>query len=337
MLRGSKSVVIFLLCTGMLLLFTACGGQGPSKDSKGTAADKFPNKPITIISHTNAGSPTDVMARQLGKAAESILGQTIVVENKPGGGGATQIAALMAAPPDGYTLAACTPTQVGLLQNTLKEKYNIDSFAWLSRVQIDPYILVVRADSPWKNLKDLVEYGKQNPNKLKVGGYGAIGSGHNIAFNIFAKEAGFSAAWVPYEGTNDAVTALLGNHIDVANSNPGQVDQYVESGKLRILGVMAEKKLPELSEVPTYAESGYPADTSWMQFRGIFCSKDVPVEIQNKLSEAFLKAMQSPEFKEYMKSTRQIDGSMGVKEFTTFVQKQDKVTEQWYKELGIKG
>jgi putative tricarboxylic transport membrane protein len=184
------------------------------------AQDKYPSRPITIISHTAAGSPTDLMARQLGKASEPFLGQPVVVENKPGGSGAMQVAALLSSPADGYTLAAVTATQIGAWESTLKGKFNIDQFAWITRVEIDPYILVVQVESPWKTLKEFVAYAQKNPNKLRVGGYGAVGSGHNVAFKILAKAAGFQAVWMPYEATNAAVTALLGGHIDAANSNP---------------------------------------------------------------------------------------------------------------------
>jgi tripartite-type tricarboxylate transporter receptor subunit TctC len=321
----SKSVVV-LLVAGICLL-TLGGAQ---------AQDQFPTKPITIISHTAAGSPTDLMARQLGKAAEPLLGQPVVVENKPGGSGAMQVASLLSSPADGYTLAAVTPTQIGAWESTLKGKFNIDQFAWISRVEIDPYILVVQADSPWKTLKEFVEYAKKNPNKLRVGGYGSVGSGHNVAFNILAKAGGFQAVWMPYEGTNAAVTALLGGHIDAANSNPGQVTQQVEAGKLRILGVMAEKRLKDLPDVPTYAEAGYSVDSGWSQFRGIFGRKGIPQPVQAKLSEVFLKAIKSPPFQDYLKKTSQEDGSMDLTAFTEFIQGQRKITAQWYQELGIK-
>jgi tripartite-type tricarboxylate transporter receptor subunit TctC len=301
-----------------------------------SAQGKFPTKPITIISHTAAGSPTDLMARQLGKAAEPLLGQTVVVENKPGGGGAMQTAALLSSPADGYTLAAVTPTQIGSWESTLKGKFNIDQFSWIARVEIDPYIIVVQAGSPWKTLKDLVEYGKKNPNKLKVGGYGSTGSGHNVAFTIFSQAAGIKTVWMPYEGTNAAVTALLGGHIDVANSNPGQVTQHVEAGKLRILGVMTPKRLKGLPDVPTYAEAGFPVEEGWVQFRGIFGRKGIPQPIQTQLSDVFLKAIKSATFQNYMKNAQMEDGSMGTEEFTAFAKQQGALTAKWYQELGIK-
>ncbi len=300
------------------------------------AQDKFPDRPITIITHTSAGSPTDLMARHLGKAAETFLGQPVVVENKPGGGGAMQVAALLSAPADGYTLAAVTPTQIGAWESKLKGKFSVDQFCWIARAQIDPYILVVQADSPWKTLKEFVEYAKQNPNKLRVGGYGSVGSGHNVAFNILAKSAGIQAVWMPYEGTNAAVTALLGGHIDAANSNPGQVAQHVEAGKLRILGVMSDERLKSLPNVPTYAEAGYPVDAEWAQFRGIFGRKEIPAPVQEKLCDAFLKAIKSDAFQDYLKKTDQEDGSMDIKAFTAFINAQRGLTVRWYKELGIK-
>jgi len=247
-----------------------------------------------------------------------------------------QVASLLSSPADGYTLAAVTPTQIGAWESTLKGKFNIDQFAWISRVEIDPYILVVQAESQWKTLKDFVDYAKKNPNKLRVGGYGSVGSGHNVAFNILAKAGGFQAVWMPYEGTNAAVTALLGGHIDAANSNPGQVAQQVEAGKLRILGIMAEKRLKDLADVPTYAEAGYPVDAGWSQFRGIFGRKGIPQPIQVQLSEVFLKAIKSPSFQDYLKKTNQEDGSMDLAAFTEFVQGQRKLTAEWYQELGIK-
>jgi putative tricarboxylic transport membrane protein len=247
-----------------------------------------------------------------------------------------QVAALLSSPADGYTLAAVTPTQIGAWESTLKGKFNIDQFAWITRVEIDPYILVVQAESPWKTLTEFVAYAQKNPNKLRVGGYGAVGSGHNVAFNILAKAAGFQAVWMPYEGTNAAVTALLGGHIDAANSNPGQVTQQVEAGKLRILGVMSEKRLKDLPTVPTYAESGYPVDTGWSQFRGIFGRKGIPQPIQAQLSEVFIKAIKGPAFQDYLKKTHQEDGSMDLNAFTEFIKNQKKLTAQWYQELGIK-
>lgn len=336
--RGTFWLVVLIL--SMTLVLIGCSQKpAPTTADKPSseppkASDNFPNKPVKILVHTSAGGPTDLMARELAKASESFLGGTIVVENKPGGSGATQMAAVKAAAPDGYTLATITPSQIGIWNGTLKGQYSVDSFSYVSGIQLDPYIIVVHTDSQFKTLKDLVEYMKINPNKLSVSGFGAVGSGHNVAWNIFADNAGVKANWTPYESTGDAVTALLGKHVDIANSNPGQVSQHVKAGKLRILGVMADKKLESYPDVPTYAEAGYTVDTSWAQFRGIYGPAGISEEVAQKLSSAFAKGVQTAEFKKYMKDSELEDGSMDHKKYTEFIKKQDKTTLDWLKKLG---
>jgi tripartite-type tricarboxylate transporter receptor subunit TctC len=310
----------------------SAGAQGGTANE--TQKTDFPSNPITIIVHTSAGGPTDLMARELAKAASPILGQSIVVENRPGGSGATQMAAVATAKPDGYTLGTLTPSQIGAWNSNLKGKFSIDSFSYIQGVQIDPYIIVVNAESPYKTLQDLIEDMKKNPNKITVGGYGAVGSGHNVAWNILAEKAGVKANWTAFESTGDAVTALLGKHIMVANSNPGQVSQYVKAGKLRILGVMADKRLESFPDVPTYAEAGYPVDTSWAQFRGIFGPANIPQDVVDKLNSAFSEAMQTEEFKKYMQTAQLEDGNMNQEEFTNYVKNQDKLSVEWLKKLG---
>lgn len=331
-----------LVCVSLVLVFSllAVAGCGVSEDNasetgkKDSGAD-FPNKPITILVHTKPGGPTDLMCRELAKAAEPILGQTIVVENRPGGSGATQMAALKSAGGDGYTVGSITSTHVGQWNSNLKGQFGVDDFSYVARVQIDPYIIVVHADSPFNNLQELVDYAKKNPGKLKVGGYGGVGSGHNIAWSIFAETADIETTWVPYDSTGEAVKALLGKHIDVANSNPGVVSQFVETGQLRILGVMSDERLQEVPDIPTYVEQGFDVDTDWIHFRGIYAPAGVPEEVLEKLSTAFLEAMQTEEFKKYMKGSGMLYGGMDHNEFTQFIQKRNQLTEKWLQKLGV--
>lgn len=340
-----KRNFLFFILLILSIVLAACSSGPSSSDGAGGGTEEstsqnegelnFPTKPITIIVHTNSGGPTDLMARELARAAEEVLGSTVVVENRPGGSGATAMAQVYSAEADGHTLGAMTPSQIGLINGTLKEQYDVSDFSWVSRAQIDPYVLVVNSESPFETIDDVVEYLKENPKKLNVGGYGAAGSGHNVAWNIFAETAGVEANWTPYESTGDAVTAILGNHIDIANSNPGQVSQYVEAGQLRILGVMAEERLADLPDVPTYEEAGYPVDTSWAQFRGIFAPEDVPEEVLEKLSEAFMEAYQTESYVSYMESAQMVEGSMGYKEYTEYIERQNQLTKEWYERLGV--
>ncbi len=344
-----KGIIFSITVILSLILVTACGSGGAENSTNGAVntpvaggdtsenqeQTKFPDKNITIIVHTSAGGPTDLMARELAKAAGPILGTDIVVENKPGGSGATQMAALANSKPDGYTLGTLTPSQIGAWNGNLKGQFSRDSFTYVQGVQIDPYIIVVHADSPYQTLQDLIDDMKAKPGQITVGGYGAVGSGHNIAFNILAEKAGVDAAWTAYESTGDAVTALLGKHIVAANSNPGQVSQYVKAGQLRVLGVMSEERLASMPDVPTYKESGYDVDTNWAQFRGLFAPAGVPEDVLKVLNDAFSEAMQTEEFKTYMKNAELEDGTMNSREFTEYVNKQDQLSVKWMERLGI--
>lgn len=347
-IKGLKRFSVIALSLVMsAAVFTGCSQSTTQNTTQGAApgapqgeanADaettvNFPTKPVTIIVHTKAGGPTDLMARELGRAAEPLLGQPVVIENKPAGSGAAQMSSLTTAAPDGHTLATITPSQMGQWNSNLKDQFKLDSFSYVSGVQIDPYIIVVHADSPFQTLQDLINHAKENPGKLNVGGYGAVGSGHNVAWNILAEKAGVQANWTPYESTGEAVTALLGKHIDIANSNPGQVSQYVESGDLRILGVMADKRMADFLDVPTYAEAGFEVETAWAQFRGLFGPAGVPDEVLAKLSEVFKEAMETEQFKTYMKNAQMEDGAMDYKVFTEYIRKADALTVEWLEKL----
>ncbi|MBP1154525.1 MULTISPECIES: tripartite tricarboxylate transporter substrate binding protein [unclassified Paenibacillus] len=337
---SKKSASILVASVFGLQVLTGCGtsatesqGQGASPAAAEKPAVDFPTKSVTIVVHTKAGGPTDTMARELAKAAEPLLGKTVMIENQPGGSGASQMAELAKAKPDGYTLGTLTPSQIGMWNSNLKEQFKVDSYSYVSGVQIDPYVIAVHSESPYKTLQDLVDAMKAKPKTINVGGYGAIGSGHNVAWNIFAEKAGVQANWVPYESTGEAVTVLLGKNIDVANSNPAQVSQYVKSGQLRVLAVMAEERLPEFPDVPTYKEAGYEVDTSWAQFRGIYAPAGIPEEVLQKLNDVFGEAMQTEGFKNYMKSAQMVDGAMDHKQFTEYVNKQNNLTKEWLEKL----
>ncbi|MDN5347554.1 MAG: hypothetical protein PWP65_1118 [Clostridia bacterium] len=341
---------VLILGLVVALVVAGCGGKGqaPQETSKGQQeaqqkeqqaekkADDFPTKPIQILCASKAGSPVDVMARTLAKHAEKYLGQPITVVQKTGGSTANQQAAMLAAPADGYTLGTVTPSAIGAWNTNLKGQFSMDQYDFIVRVQADPYVVVVNANSPFKTLKDMVEWAKQNPGKLKAGGFGSTGSGHNVAFNLLAKAANMPFTWMPFDGGSEAVAAVLGGHIDVCNTNPGNVLQHVQAGKLRVLGVMYDERLDALPDVPTYKEAGYDVDTSWIQWRGIFAKKGIPKERIDKLADAFLKAIKEPEFQKYLKDTNQLDGSMGPEEFTAAAKKTDKILKEILAELEMK-
>ncbi|PJX20267.1 hypothetical protein CAP48_17770 [Advenella sp. S44] len=299
------------------------------------AEDSFPNKPITIVVHTGAGSSTDIFARELAQGARKVFGKPVVVVNRPGGSGATQMAFIKSAPPDGYTVGVNTASHLTAMQSNLKGVYKWQDFSWITLNQLDPYVTVVAADSPYKTLKDLVEGGKKEGVNLKIGGFGTVGAAHNIGFNLLADKANMPFTWVSYTGGPQAMTALLGKHIDAVNTNPGPALQFAAAGRVRVLGILDDKRAESLPDTPTYAEAGYPVDTSWKQIRGIFGPKDIPLEIQKKLADGFFKAMQTPAFQKYMKDTAQIAGDEGPEQYPAYIEKIDSVGSEWLKKLGL--
>lgn len=320
---------------GQGLVMSVAMVAGMAASSAQAAQDGFPSKPITIVVHTGAGSSTDIFARELAQGAGKVFGKPVVVVNRPGGSGATQMAFIKSAEPDGYTVGVNTASHLTAMQTNLKGIYKWQDFSWITLNQLDPYITVVAADSPYKTMKDLVEAGKKDGVNLKVGGFGTVGAAHDIAFNLLADKAKMPFTWVSYTGGPQAMTALLGKHIDVVNTNPGPALQFAAAGRVRILGILNEARVDSLPDTPTYAEAGYPVDTSWKQIRGIFGPKDIPMDIQKKLADGFFKAMQTPAFQKYMKDTAQIAGDQGPDTYPAFVEKMDGIGAQWLKKLGL--
>jgi len=307
----------------------------PGLVAKAQAAASFPDKPITIVVHTGPGSSTDIFARELAMAAEPVFGQPVVVVNRPGGSGATQMALLKEAKPDGYTVGVNTASHLTAMRTNLKDVYKWQDFSWITLNQLDPYITVVSADSPYKTLKDLFDAGKEAGASLKVGGFGTVGAAHNIAFNMLADEASTPFTWVSYTGGPQAMTALLGKHIDAVNTNPGPALQFAEAGRVRVLGILDDQRAGSLPDTPTYTEAGYKVDTTWKQIRGIYGPKDIPMDVQEKLAAGFFKAMEAPSFQKYMDVSAQIAGDKSTTEYTEFIDQMDQIGYEWLKKLGV--
>ncbi|MDF2618942.1 MAG: hypothetical protein K0S00_1601 [Xanthobacteraceae bacterium] len=301
----------------------------------GARAD-FPDKPIRYLLHVSPGGATDVMARKLAIAMEKILGVPLVVENKPGGRGATQLAELAAAKPDGYTIGAVTSTHIGAFNQTLKQ-YKVDSFDWIARLVNEPYLIVVNKDSKITSMKDLVEAANAKPGSVVMAGF-VRGSGGHFAWEIMAKSADLDSKkvrWVPFDSVGDAVTAALGNHAEVAIAYVDLVKTHVQAGNLRVVAVMSDKRVPQFPDVPTLKEQGYAADTSWQQMRGIIGPKGIPEPIKAKLAEAVKQALETPELKAYMEESALIPAFQGPADFTANAQRENAVTKEWMTTLGL--
>lgn len=292
--------------------------------------------PVRYVLHVSPGGATDVMARALSNELQKQTGQTFVVENRPGGRGASQLAELKRSAPDGTTIGAVTNTHIAAFNQTLRS-YNVDSFDWIAKLVYEPYIFVVRADSPIKSMSDLIGSIKGGPSKLVVAGF-VRGSGSHVAWEMFMQASSLpsdSINWVPYDSVGDGVTAVLGGHGAVTIAYVDLVKSYVTAGQLRVIGVMADKRLPDMPDVPTLKEQGVAVTDSWEQWRGVIGPKGMPENVKQRLAEDIKKALHSPSLQQYIHNSSLVEDFMGPGDFTKFAHDQNTVTVGWLKRLGM--
>ena len=291
-------------------------------------------KPIRVILNASPGGGSDVMARRLQPALEKELGQTIVIENRPGGGSAAQMSELTRATPDGYTIGTVTASHLGAFHQTLKQ-YNVDSVDWVVGLVSEPYVLAVPADSAIKSLADIVDIVNNKKKDLVIGGF-TRGSGGNVTWEMFTAEAKLrpkAGRWVPYDSVGDAVVAALGKHVDVVVAYAGLVRDHVEAGKLRVIGVLSDKRLKVLPSGPTFAEQGFKLNTGWQQFRGLIAPKGTPADVQEKISAAVERAMKDPAVIKYLDDSALTEAFMPPKRFALYAHEQDHLTKEWIDRL----
>jgi len=281
----SKLLLGFLCIGGMLI--TGC-----TNAKKETAA--YPNKPIEMIVPYGPGGISDVCARIMEKAVKKHLpnGQSIVVVNKPGGASVVATTELFRAKPDGYKIAMVPPGPLSVQPHYGNTVYSHDSFQPIIKVATNPILLSVSADAPWKNFAEWLEYVKQNPDRFTFGGAGT-GNPPHLALEKFLHAHGLKAKFVPFDGTGNTVSSLMGGHIQGAATAP-EIKGQAES--LRILANLGSSKNDFYKDVPILKELGY--DVSTEVYMGIIAPKGMPPEMVNLLHEAFKKALEEPEVKE---------------------------------------
>lgn len=255
-------------------------------------AQTFPTRPIKLIVAFPAGGPTDITMRQLADNASKILGQPIVVDNKPGAGGTLPAQALQTAPADGYTIGQI-PLGVFRLPYTTKINWDpVKDISYVINVTGYAFGIAVPADSPFKTWNDFVAYAKANPGKLTYGSTGNLTSPH-LTTELVAQQLGIQLQHVPYKGSADLAQAVLGNHLMAIADSTGFAP-LVESGKLRVLNTWGEKRLAKFPDAPTLKELGINIVQN-SPF-GIGAPKGTPPEVVKKLHDAFKQAMEEPSY-----------------------------------------
>lgn len=310
--------------SAMMLLVPAAAVQAAS----------FPEKPVTLLVPYSAGGITDQIARILADKLGKQWEQPVVVENKPGAGAAIGTAAVANGKADGYQFLIGS---VGTVTNQFMLKslpYKTQDLEPLLQISEASNVLYVRSSLPVKSVTELVDYAKKNPGKLTFANSG-IGSSPHLAAALFQDKAKISITNVPYRGTSAAIADFLGGQVD-AYFDTMQSMPYVKQGKLTVLGVAAQKRVPSHPDVPTIAESGI-ADVLASSWFGVFIPAKTPDAIKTEISKAITEAMQDRQTTQKIENLGTV---IQVRDRQQFKQFFDKETQRWgelIKRLNIAG
>lgn len=265
-------------------------------------AENYPNRPIKLIVSAAPGGTTDITARMIADPLGRALGQSIVVDNKPGGAGTIAAQMVKRSAADGYTLLL-QYSGYQVITPLITPNLNWDpikDFAPVANVLSAPQVLVVRSDLPFKTLKQLVEADKKEPGKLNYASSG-VGSLQQVSTELLNQMAGTKLTHIPYNGTGPAMNDLLGGSVDLTMTTPPPLLPHIAAGKLTPLVVTGKKRLSNLPDVPTAAEAGYPEllVSSWF---AIYAPAGTPSDIVNKLAAEVETIMKTPEFRKKAES-----------------------------------
>ena len=318
--------MIRLACLALLLLLPVASH----------AQDAWPSaKPISMVVAFPPGGVADLTARPMAIALERILKQKILVENKPGAGGGVGNAYVTKARPDGYTLLMALSSVTILPEadkvNGKTPSYTLDQFIPVALVSADPTVLVVRAESPYKTVKDLVDAAKANHGKINYASSGYYSALHT-PMEMLSIATGAKMFHIPYQGGGPAVTALLGGQVDALASGPGPVVQHIKAGKLRALASWGDKRHPALPDVPTLKELGI--DNEFYIWAGLLAPAGTPEPVITQLRAAVRQAVNDPQFKQIMENSGQPIQYLDQAEFRTFFDKDAKKMADVVKQIG---
>ena len=299
-------------------------------------AQDYPNKPISVIVSFSAGGNNDLRARQLAVPVGTLLGQTVLTENKAGASGNIGHDFVARATPDGYTLGigAMGPMTVN---PSLFPKMTFDPAKDLVPVVLlerAPLVLVTKVDKPYKSLADVIAAAKAKPGAITIGNAG-LGGAHHLSAELLEDAAKIQVLGVPYKGGGPAATALLGGEIDMMFEQTYAALPSIQAGKTRALAVTSEKRLPSLPDVPTMAELGYPQVTvsNWL---GIVAPKGTPPAVIKRVNEAYNKALAMPDMREKIAGPGNVVGGGTPEEFASFIAAEGKRWSALIKAKNIK-
>jgi len=266
-------------------------------------AQAYPQKALRlIIPFPGAGGAADVTGRLAGQKISEALGQPVVIENRPGGGGNIGIETAAKAAPDGYTLLVTAPSLT--ISPSLYSKLGYDpvkDFAPITMLAEVPNVITIRQALPANTLKEFIDYGRANPGKINFGTSG-LGTATHLATVLFLGQTGVKGVNVVYKGSSQALVAMIGNEVDLVVIGPPAALPHIQAGRVKALAVMRNTRLASMPQVPTTKEAGV-ANSEVITWYGLLAPAGTPREIVRRLNDIWVKAAATPELREKMQNT----------------------------------
>ena len=307
--RSCKTLLACALTLGCSLFAQSSAAQ----------SNDYPNKPIRIVVGFTPGGSTDAIGRQIANSFSKILGQSVIVENKPGANGNLATDFVRRSAPDGYTIFY---TSIGHVTNPLiykDAKYDpVKDFTPIGQVLAGPNILVVPPNSKFKTLQELIDYGRANPGKINFASSG-VGSSLHLSGELFKQLSGIDMVHIPYKGAGNLMPHLMSGQVDLAFPNLPTGISLVEQGQLRALGVTTGTRSNAAPNIPTIAEAGVP-NYDMSTWYGLVGPADLPAPVMKKLTDALAQTMNDPEFRGRLVSQGMDPKGSSPAEFTKFIQ-----------------
>ncbi|HEV8110064.1 MAG TPA: tripartite tricarboxylate transporter substrate binding protein [Burkholderiales bacterium] len=296
----------------------------------------YPARPVKMVVPFSPGGPNDIIARLIGNKLGEALGQQMVIDNRPGGGGNIGTDAVAKAPPDGYTLLSAGPGS--LIMNPVLMKVPYDTardFAPVSLMAHAPNVLVVHPSVPAKTLKELLALARAQPGRLNYASSGPGSSAH-VAVALFASMAHIDITHVPYRGTGPAVNDLVAGQVQLAIVGIPPVLPHVKNGRLRALGVTGKTRSPELPDVPTVDEAGVPGYVVNLWY-GLLVPTGTPQAIVTRLASEVTRIVRAPEMREKLAAAGAEPGGGTPEDYAAVIRADTVLWTRVIREAGIKG
>jgi tripartite-type tricarboxylate transporter receptor subunit TctC len=305
------------------LVLTATGPAG--------AQGAFPTKPLELTVLFGAGSGADLLARKLAEAAAKDLGQPVAVVNRTGAGGAVGYTHVRGQPADGYALV-WNSNSINTAYHAGNMKFDYTAFAGVAQLTSEPVSLAVKADAPWKDIREFIADAKANPGKMRIGNSGR-GSFTHLTAVALENRTGAKLTHVPF-GQQLAITTVLGDKIEASVQLPAEIMAQVTGKQVRVLAITGEKRLGTLPDVPTFKESGIEVALSL--WRGIAVPKGTPDAVIARLERAFTAAAQSAEFQEFAAKAGAAVEIRGARDFDALIAREDRDLSELMEQIGLK-